>query len=71
VCNLTGFIGDIHALIEFVPQSSRPIESIDQFGCSLTLRVYNIACNCFAGFFSAGSAILREGKTGRSVGQQG
>ena len=32
VRNLAGFIGDIHAMIEFVPQSGRTVEAIDQFG---------------------------------------
>jgi hypothetical protein len=39
VCNLTGFIGDIHALIEFVPQSSGPIESIDQLDVLLSFAL--------------------------------
>ncbi len=29
MCNLTGFIGDIHAVIEFVPQSSGMVGWVD------------------------------------------
>src|ERR1700694_3904915 len=32
MCNLTGGIGEVHAMIEFVAQGSGSIESIDQFG---------------------------------------
>src|ERR1700682_3457522 len=32
MCNLTGAIGEIQAMIEFVAQGSGSIESIDQFG---------------------------------------